>query len=62
MENWKNTKADCKEQYNMVNKINIPPQEKTISDLWRIAQNKNCDDFIKMVKELNIKIVYNEKR
>lgn len=36
----------------------FPPQEKTISDLWRIAQKKNCDDFIKIVKELKIKIIY----
>ena len=36
------------------------PQEKTISDLWRIAQKHNCDDFIQIVNTLNIKIVYKD--
>ncbi len=38
----------------------IVPQEKTVSDLWRIAQKHNCDDFIQMVNSLNIKIVYKD--
>lgn len=38
----------------------IVPQEKTISDLWRIAQKYNCNDFIQIVNSLNIKIVYKD--
>ena len=33
--------------------MNIPPQEKTISDLWRVAQKKNCDDFINLFNVIN---------
>ena len=40
--------------------FSIVPQEKTVSDLWRIAQKYNCDDFIQMVNILNINIVYKE--
>lgn len=36
----------------------MPPQDKTITDLYRMAQKMNCDDFIKMVKEVKIKIIY----
>lgn len=32
-------------------------QEKEISDLWRIAQKKNCDDFINILKSLDIQVV-----
>lgn len=35
-------------------------QEKTISDLWRIAQKHNCDDFIQIINTLNIKIIYKD--
>ena len=38
----------------------IVPQEKTVSDLWRIAQKYNCDDFIQMINTLNIKIIYKD--
>jgi hypothetical protein len=41
-------------------KYTIPPQEKAISDLWRIAQKKNCDDFINIIKYINIQVVYLE--
>lgn len=36
----------------------VPPQEKTISDLWRIAQKKNCDDFINFFKSVDMQVVY----
>jgi hypothetical protein len=36
------------------------PQEKTVSDLWRIAQKYNCDDFIQIIDTLNIKIIYKD--
>ena len=41
-------------------KYNIPPQEKTISDLWRVVQKKNCDDFINLFKSTNMQVVYLE--
>lgn len=42
-------------------KYTIPPQEKAISDLWRIAQKKNCDDFINIIKSINMQVVYLEE-
>lgn len=35
----------------------ILPQEKTITDLYRIAQKRNCDDFVKIIMELGLVIV-----
>jgi hypothetical protein len=45
---------------NMKN-VSLPPQDKTISDFWKMSQKMNCDDFIKMVKEVKIKIIYSDE-